>query len=146
MKNDINLEWLDVEDIVWDIFDKNQSKWGHSYNECKRKIMALKKAKELTSLFNGMTQVDDLNEIIEMKIKCLTRDYFVPVSQQIKNEVQNDNLNLALFIAHSELKNIVTSEQIIPNSNKMIKELKSQCKVLEGNRRKSKSIKSKVKS
>jgi hypothetical protein len=95
MNNDINLEWLDVEDIVWDIFDKNQSKWGHSFADCKTKIEALNKAKELVSLFSGLREAEDLNDIIEMKINCLTRDYFVPVTQRIKNEVKKRKSKLS---------------------------------------------------
>jgi hypothetical protein len=76
-----------------------------------------------------------------MKINCLTRDFFVPVTQRIKNKVKNENLNLALFIAHNELKNLVTSEAIIPELSKMVMELKTQCKILEGNKKRSRILK-----
>jgi hypothetical protein len=135
MNTEINFEWLDVEDIVWDIFDKNQSKWGHSFNECKNKIIALNKAKELTRLFSGTNESKDLSEIIDMKINCLIRDYYVPVMQRIKSEIRAENLNMALFLAHSELRNITASQEIFLNSSKIIDELKAQCKKLEdGNR------------
>ena len=131
MTKEINFEWLDVEDIVWDIFDKNQSKWGHTFNECKNKIVALNKAKELTSLFKQTNESKDLEEIIDMKINCLVRDYFVPVTQKIKSEVRSENLNMALFIAHDELRNINSAYEIFPNSSKIISELKEHCRRLE---------------
>ncbi len=141
MNNEINFEWLDIEDIVWDIFDKNQSKWGHSFNECKNKIVALNKAKELTSLFKQTIESKDLEEIIDMKINCLVRDYFVPIMQKIKSEVRSENLNMALFIAHDELRNINGAYEIFPNSSKIISELKEQCRKLENGNNKPESIK-----
>jgi hypothetical protein len=42
---------------------------------------------------------------------------------------------MALFLAHSELRNITASQEIFLNSSKIIDELKAQCKKLEdGNR------------
>ena len=83
----------------------------------------------------------DLEEIIDMKINCLVRDYFVPIMQKIKSEVRSENLNMALFIAHDELRNINGAYEIFPNSSKIISELKEQCRKLENGNNKPESIK-----
>jgi hypothetical protein len=120
---DLNHEWLDVEDIIWNILDSNQSSWGHNFKVCRAKINALVKAKNLTSLFEGTNAAKELEEIIDMKINCIVKDYFTPLKDRIKSYAEEGNVRRAIILLEHALKNLDEDTDIFPQRNLIYSEL-----------------------